>query len=225
MQIKNDFFLQKFLKVSCYTIQSFSTLKKLQYLQRPFFISYVNKKKLTKQDQLEYNCKYLSKLLIFQKNIKKKEPLKNNCRIAKNKDKKLIDRLVLKSETNSRFFLDKNIDNKKIKRFRADWVKSYFKNKRGKKLIVSEVKNKIKGILLVRFRKKIARIDIIVVDHSIIRKNIATSLISFFNNNFKNRFNVLIAGTQQTNIAAIKLYKKNNFKLIDYKYYHHIYSL
>ena len=101
----------------------------------------------------------------------------------------------------------------------------YFKNKKNKKLIVCEIKKKIKGILLISSDKKICRIDMILVHPSFIRRNIASSLISFANNYYINQKNYLIAGTQQSNVSAIKFYKKNNFKLIDFKYYHHIYSI
>ena len=87
-----------------------------------------------------------------------------------------------------------------------------------------EIKNKIGGILLLSHKGNIARIDILVVDPKFIRKSIASSLVSFVNNKYNARINFLIAGTQQSNNSAIKFYKKNNFKLTDFKYYHHIYS-
>ena len=224
MLFKRDFFLQKHLNVNCYITNLKNSFKSLNKIKKPFFFSYINKTKLSQKEQSRYNCKYISKLLIFKKKFKKKEILINNCRLAKNLDKKLIDKLILKSNTNSRFYLDENINKKKIKRFRADWVAEYFRNKKGKKLILCEIKNKIGGILLLSHKGNIARIDILVVDPKFIRKSIASSLVSFVNNKYNARINFLIAGTQQSNNSAIKFYKKNNFKLIDFKYYHHIYS-
>ena len=97
-------------------------------------------------------------------------------------------------------------------------------SKYSRKLIVCEIKNKLKGILLLSFNKKIARIEMIMVNSTNYRKGIASSLISYTNNFYMKKINKLIAGTQEYNYAARKFYQKNNFKLINHKYYHHIYS-
>lgn len=225
MQFKKDYFLEYYLDKNCYITKNKNYLKNFSKLKTPFFATYLNKVKLSNKEQIKFNCKHISKLLIFNKKFKEKETVHNKCRVAKISDKKKIDKLVLKTKSNSRFYLDPNIDRNKIKRFRADWVARYFENKKRRKLILCEINNKIQGILLIRLDKKNLRIEIILVNSKSKRKQIASSLISYTNNSYLNQIRNLIAGTQHLNDVAINFYKKNKFKIVDYKYYHHIYSI
>ena len=224
MLFQNDTFLEKFVSKNCYISRYKKALSFLHKLKTPYFLTYISKKKLTKKEQEIFNCKYFSKLIIFKKIFNKREILFSQCRAANKRDKINLENLVNKTKTYSRFSEDKKISKKNIKEFRKEWVHGYFLNKKNRKLIVCEINKKIAGLVLLRDYTKYLRIELIMVDPSLHRSKVGSSLISHINNIYLKKRNYLKAGTQSNNKQAIQFYKKLKFKEIDELFYQHIYS-
>ena len=58
MLFKKDLFLQKFIKKNCYISKNKKSLNYLYKLNKPYFLTHVSKKKLTKKNQKIFNYKY-----------------------------------------------------------------------------------------------------------------------------------------------------------------------
>ena len=130
------------------------------------------------------------------------------CRDAKKKDINKIINIARENNLDSRFMVDKSIPNKFKKRYRSQWIKNFFKKKRGDYLFVSYQNNQILGFILIIKKKKVFIIDLIATAKKYRKKGVATSLINYTNNKLMKKSNSIIAGTQFNNSAAIGMYKK-----------------
>ena len=52
MQFKRDYFLQKYLNNNCYIAHKKTSLNNLGKLKIPFFVTYINKTRLSKKKQI-----------------------------------------------------------------------------------------------------------------------------------------------------------------------------
>ena len=224
MLFEKDLFLQKFVKKNCYKSKNKKSLSYLKKLKKPYFLTYVSKKKLTKKEQEHFNCKFYSKLIIFKKILTKKEAVLNKCRLASKKDKVSLEKIINKSKNYSRFFQDNRINKRNIKKFRKEWIIGYYKNKKNRKLIICEIKKKIAGFILLKDDTNYLRIEQIITNPRFMRKGVGSSLISYVNNIYFSNRNYLSAGTQSNNQHAIKFYKKNKLFKENQLFYQHIYS-
>ena len=224
MFFKKDLFLQKYIKNNCYISKNKKSLNFLHKLKKPYFLTYISKKKLNKKEQENYNCKYSSKLITFKKTLNNIETSFNRCRHTSENDKTILKKITNQSKNYSRFFNDKNINKKNIQKFRKEWIISFYKYKKNRKLIICEIKKKVAGFILVKEHSKHVRIEQIITNPSFIRKSVGSSLISYINNFYLGKRKYLKAGTQFNNEEAIKFYKKNKFYKEKELFYHHIYS-
>jgi predicted acetyltransferase len=192
---------------------------------KKILITIKSNKKIKKFFLKKNKIKFIEKNLTFFKNSKKKNLHENyfkNIRFTNSFDKEKILNFAENSFINSRFFKDKNIKKKKAKKIKRIWVLNFFKKKRGKYLIVSEINKQIVGFLLILKNKNNYIIDLIAVKKNYRNLGYGTQMIEFFENKVlkKNKVKIYVS-TQSDNKDSIKLYIKNKFKLKYKKYVYH----
>ena len=96
----------------------------------------------------------VSKLVYFERNFKNRQQIYLKCRHANKKDIKQIVNIAKENNSNSRFIIDNLISERFKKKYRSEWVKNFFKKKRGDYLIVVDMKKQILGFILI-LKKKI----------------------------------------------------------------------
>ena len=96
--------------------------------------------------------------------------------------------------------------------FKKKWILNYFRKKRGDFLIVAYTKKTIMGFILLIKKKSYLRIDLIQTKSKFQKRKVASSLINFVNNNYLLKNQKIVAGTQDNNIEALKMYKNLGFK-------------
>ena len=177
-------------------------------------------KKIKKKYLKQFNFNFTEETIIYRLKKNKSYVLNNNCRAANKKDKKFIIKLAKNSFTYSRFSQDPKIKNNLAKKIKENWINNYFLGKRGNKIIVYELNNKILGFILLIRKKTDLIIDLIAVDKKNRGMNIGSYLIGSSINIF-NQCKYLLAGTQKNNIEALKFYKKNKFVIFKKGYTFH----
>lgn len=196
-----------------------------KYRSKNILIFIKSKKKLTSSFLKKNKIKLIETNLTFlKKSAKKKlnDSYFKNIRFANIIDKKLISDIAEKSFVKSRFFQDKNIKNKLARKIKRNWVINFFKKKRGKYLIVADLKKKVVGFLLILKNKEDYIIDLISVKKKYQNLGLGTKMIEFFENKVlnKNKERIYVS-TQSNNSESIKLYVKNNFMVKYKKYIYH----
>ena len=119
--------------------------------------------------------------------------------------------MAKENNLNSRFLIDKSVSKKFKEKYRSEWVKNFFRKKRGDYLLVVEQNEKILGFMLILKKKNYLTIDLIATSKKYRKRGVATSLINYTNNNIMGKKDKIIAGTQINNLVAIKMYKKLGF--------------
>ena len=209
--IKNDLWLEQILKKKCYHLIA-DKVKGKEFKTFPTgFISC----KLNPEDFKESFYLQSKKFLYIdnQLTFSSKEKLNNkfkNCELAKKTDISEILRLT-SFLSNSRFHNDNNINIKQSNMIKEKWVSNFFLGLRGDGLVIYRGKNSIEGFLLYLKEKKKIVIDLIVVDPKKREKKIGKNMIHFLSNLHDNF--TIQAGTQASNLIAIKFYQKIGFKL------------
>ncbi len=214
MQIlKKDKFVTKLIGYNSFISFNKFDQKRVEKVKSPFFITIKSKKKIKiKKKSNKYKIFLNSKLVNFVRDNRTKYSLDIKCRAAKNKDKLKLIKIANEKHDKSRFFRDKNLPKKFKNKLRKSWILNYFKKKRGDFLIVAIINNVIAGFILLIKKKPFLRIDLIQTSKKFQKKGVAKSLINFANNNLLKKKYKMIAGTQEDNMAAIKMYKTLGFK-------------
>jgi ribosomal protein S18 acetylase RimI-like enzyme len=219
-----DDFISKIIKKKSYNLNILKFIRYKFFLPSNIFLTLRSQKK-QKKNSLPSNVEIIGRSLLFSGSIKKDLP-KNKCQIAKKKDIKKIVHIAKNELRNNRFFLDKKIDPKISEKIKIEWVKNYFKRKRGDLMILRYKKNYLAGFLLVIKNKKGIVVDLIAVSKKYRKKNIALEMLLFaekFFSNSKKKIN-FFAGTIDKNYSAIKFYKKVGLKLINKSYIYHCHN-
>jgi len=121
--------------------------------------------------------------------------------------------------------LDNKISNKISDEIKGKWVGNYFSGKRGDKMIIAKINNKIIGFLQLLKTKNEFIIDLIAIDKNYRNKGIALNMIEFAENYyFEKGYSSVIVGTQISNIPSIKLYQKLGFNIEGAKYVFHYHN-
>lgn len=123
----------------------------------------------------------------------------------------------------SRFHLDPHIANEVANVVKREWVRNYFKGKRGEHMVVARVKGEIAGFVQILERDRVFIIDLIAVGASFRGMGIARSMIAHCLNRYKD-FSMARVGTQIANTASMNLYLKCGYKLESAKYIFHYHS-
>ena len=215
-----DNWLSKIINKNTYSIVN-PSIKNIDYPKKSEFVFTKiekNKKKLI-QYYLLNNFKKINSNIIFEKKIKtKKEPSANSIRLAQKKDCKKIQEISVKSLLKSRFHIDKKINHEVAKNIKKEWIKNFFKKKRGDALFVIEIKKNIVGFVLLIFKKKNMIIDLIAINKENQSKGLGKLLIDYIEYVYRKKFKKILVGTQSNNLQSIKFYKKMGFKVaIEYE--------
>lgn len=148
--------------------------------------------------------------------------------LAKAEDEESSIRVARMSFMFGRFHLDPTIDQKMADKVKAEWVRNYFKGKRGDQMVVALQGKEVIGFLqLLKRPKKLIYddckdliIDQIAVLPSERRKGIAVSMIRYAEQ-INEDCDRIVVGTQISNIPSIRLYEKLGFQLTESKYVFH----
>lgn len=212
IKLSEDKFVSNLIGYTAYVTKKIFFAKDMKFVSKPFFLTFKSSKKLNLKLQSEkLKIKLVSKLVYFERKYKTKQPIEINCRKAKKKDLKQLLIIAKENNPNSRFVVDKLIPDNFKKKYRSEWVKNFFKKKRGNYLLVALFKNNISGFVLIIKKKNLLVIDLIVTSKKYRKKGVATSLINYINNEIMKPTDKLFAGTQKNNLVAIKMYKKLGF--------------
>ena len=212
IKFKEDKFITKLIGFKSYIVHKKILSKSFKNLKKPFFLTIKSKKKIFFKSKIEgVKIDLPSKLIHFERRFKKKVFIDLMCRDAKKKDINKIINIAKENNLDSRFMVDKSIPNKFKKIYRSQWIKNFFKKKRGDYLFVSYRNNRILGFILIIKKKKVFIIDLIATAKKYRKKGVATSLINYTNNKLMKKSNRIIAGTQFNNSAAIEMYQKLGF--------------
>ena len=146
-------------------------------------------------------------------------------RLATQEDEVQTVDVARKAFTFSRFHLDNRFSQKTADLIKAEWVRNFFKGKRGKYMIVAESGNEIVGFLqlLASQENDTFIIDLIGVDDSFRRQGIANDMILNITN-LCHECDKIIVGTQVSNIPSIRLYENLGFRLASSQYVFHYHN-
>lgn len=213
MQIlKKDKFISNIIGHNSFITTQIPKDEKIRGIKKPFFITIKTKKKISLKKDKEYSIILNSRLVNFVRKFKKNLKVNTHCRLAKPQDKLQLLKIVNEKNYNSRFLRDKLLSNKFKNKFKKFWILNYFKNKRGDFLAVSIENKKILGFILLIKDRSFLRIDLIQTGKKFQKRKVASSLINYANNLYLRKDQKIIAGTQQNNNIALKMYKKLGFK-------------
>ncbi|MFC1590335.1 GNAT family N-acetyltransferase [Candidatus Omnitrophota bacterium] len=162
------------------------------------------------------NFKLVNTTVEFQlglRNAQKKRPNNDNAviRDAATGDREQVVSLSGRSFKYSRFHVDEYIGKEVADKVKAEWAGNYFSGNRGDAMIVAEAKGVITGFLIIMKNKKDLIIDLIAVDKKQRRKGIASGMIAFMQEKYKDLDRICVS-TQISNVLSIDLYKKCGFK-------------
>jgi ribosomal protein S18 acetylase RimI-like enzyme len=197
----------------------------LRYKSKNILISIKSNNKIKNLFLKKNQIKLIERNITFLKNSKKKKVEINyfkNIRLANIFDKKAILDIAENSFIKSRFYKDKNIKKRLARKIKRNWVLNFFRKKRGKHLIVSEVNKKVVGFLLILKSREDYIIDLIAVKKIYQNLGLGTKMIEFLENKILKQNKVKIyVSTQSDNKNSIKLYIKNKFRVKYKKYVYH----
>lgn len=146
-----------------------------------------------------------------------------NIRFAKFEDKEKVCHLARHNFVYSRFHLDTQIDIETANKIKANWAMNYFSGERGDAMIVSHIGGKLSGFLQLFIREGVMIIDLIAVDKNNRRKNVASDMIQFAEDNIDD-FEYIRVGTQVANVPSLRLYEKLGFHIVDAAYVLHYHN-
>ena len=212
IKLTEDKFVTNLIGFKSYITNKKILTQKLSNIKKPFFLSIKSKKKLIFKKKIKnIKISLISKLIYFERDFKKNLLINIKCRKAKKSDIKKIINLAKENNLKSRFIKDKFIPRSFKIKYRSEWVRNFFRKKRGDYLLVAEKNNKILGFILILKKKKTFNIDLVAAGKKYRKKKVASSLINFINNKIMKNKDKIVAGTQIDNLIAIKMYKKLGF--------------
>lgn len=162
----------------------------------------------------------------FDKPISKEAEYRGNCilRFAEKIDEQGSVKVGTDSFRYTRFHVDPNIDNKVADRLKGEWVRNYYRGKRGDYMVVAEVDGEVAGFLqLIDKGNGVLLIDLISVLPKFQRLGIAGDMIKFAEEHCEG-FDTIEVGTQIANIPSIRLYEKLGFRLQKASYVFHFHK-
>lgn len=140
------------------------------------------------------------------------KPVCNEIDFASQADEVGTVKVASESFMFSRFHQDPKISDALANRIKGEWVRNFFKGKRGNQMAVSRHDGQITGFLQVLFHDGAWVIDQIAVDKKFQCRGIAKDLIRFVALKNKERPTVIV-GTQIGNTHSVNLYENMGFRL------------
>ena len=165
--------------------------------------------------------------VVFEKEIEQAHRFADNCvvRLSTPKDKSQVMELSKNGFAYSRFHLDSMISAPVANLIKAQWAGNYFAGAaRGHKMVVALVDEAIVGFLLLVRGDDDLIINLIAVDEMQRRKGIASDMIAYAEIQ-SSGYSRTVVGTQVANIASIRFYEKNGFRLCASNYVFHFHNL
>jgi dTDP-4-amino-4,6-dideoxy-D-galactose acyltransferase len=125
----------------------------------------------------------------------------------------------------SRFNLDKNFTNNEYQRLYTKWIDESIRRNIAKEVFIYKEGNRILGFITLGDKNGCANIGLIAVGENGKGKGIGTSLVKYvINYSFLLRYSQINVVTQLENIQAVRLYKQNDFGIIDISYVYHYWN-
>jgi ribosomal protein S18 acetylase RimI-like enzyme len=112
----------------------------------------------------------------------------------------------------SRFHLDPKFEKADADSLKREWVRNFFRGKRGDKLFVALREGRPAGFLLALKQPQACVIDLIAVSDDAQGCGIGAALIASCENAFPDAEEIS-AGTQAANISSMRLYERLGFRL------------
>lgn len=138
-----------------------------------------------------------------------------------------LEELAYLSGTYSRYKKDENFKNDEFKKLYKIWIDKSLYHNFALKVFVKVIDNKIAGfVTLKENNNKTSQIGLISVSDEFRGKGIASELIHKSEyESYKNGFDFFQVPTQFDNKAALNLYSKNGFEIVEKKYIYHFWNL
>ena len=225
-----DYFLKKIFQKNCYSTNNKKFIKYFKKSKNSFLFLKTSEK-LGKKILNEKKIKFLGKNFTFQKkidksgNYTKKKNITYKINLTKQEKIKVVN-IAYKNFKYSRFHLDERLSFEKSNLIKKKTLQNYFLGLRGDKLIVQLNRKEVSGFCLLIFKNsKIAIIDLICIDKNFVKKGLASDLLLYTVNYLKKlKKEKIIVGTQESNLAAIRLYNAAKFNLKNKTYLYHYIS-
>ena len=165
--------------------------------------------------------------LIFSKSVVSAQALDSplTVRFARHEDEQAAANIGRSSFTYSRFHLDTSIPKELADALKGEWVRNYFKGRRGQAMVVAEMGGVLAGFLLLLCdeKQRTLTIDLIASAPEHRRKGIAGAMVRFAESNLHG-YERIIVGTQVANMPSIQLYDNLGFRVISASYVFHYHN-
>lgn len=133
-----------------------------------------------------------------------------------------LKKLNLAVGLNSRFGLDPQITVARCKKIYDEWLENSVRRKNAKEILVIQRDNKVVGFVTLGEKNARGDIGLIAVDEDYRGQQLATKLVYAAQCWCKQQgYKVAQVVTQQTNVAACKLYEKNGYTLEKIENFYH----
>ena len=164
--------------------------------------------------------------IILRKPHSKSPTFRNQCkiRLATAEDESVVLKITEDSYVYSRFHMDPNFSLEIANQIKVDWIKNYFLGKRGDKMIVATVDEKIAGyITMIDVGNGVLLLDLMAVDANYRRMGIASDLLTYPQTLYTN-IDTLTGGTQVANLPVINAYLRLGYIMSEASYVFHYYN-
>ena len=146
------------------------------------------------------------------------------CRLARPGDRPRVAEIAERSFTCSRFHADEAVGAELSGRIHAAWAGSWFGGTRGDCMLVAPDGGPVDGFMLLIVRNAVTIVvDLVAVDETRRRNGIGSALLRQAEGMFP-RHGTLVAGTQERNEAACRLYEGAGFLVRAVKRMYHFHS-
>lgn len=202
-----------------------TSLEQFEQLAREFKLTYV-----FSDNVLNWlGLKHLDTKLLFQKEVKHSgKSVFNNisdivftCFIPETDSYTQIEDLAYLSGNFSRFKLDKKFGENNFRKLYKKWLDESINKNIADYILVAKYEEKIVGFVTLKIDGAgDGQIGLIAVNPDFQGRKIASNLIKACEEQI-NKGQTLKVPTQEANLGAIKLYYKNDFKIVEKKYIYH----
>ncbi len=153
-------------------------------------------------------------LVKFEKPIRSASTLSGKCltRAAQPADESRVAEIARSAFTFSRFHLDPHLSIDIANRIKEDWVRNYFRGKRGEAMLVALQGNRPEGFVQLLIKNQVLTIDLIAVSPQLGQRGIGTSLIQGAEAVYEDCKTICV-GTQLANVPSIRFYEKSGFRV------------
>ena len=229
-EVRRDYFLESILKKPVYQMDSDVALSPKYFSNgtQSFIyakISFDDYRILNQFQEVGFEIVELN--LQFEKSTLSKTSFETGTtgvevqvRWAANQDRSEVVEIAKDSFKYSRFHLDRNIDNKVANCIKETWAENFFKGKRGDKMAVATIDDKVVGFIQILTMGNSFYLDLVAVSGSHQKSGIALQMIEFVFEKLSYKDNCFV-GTQASNLPSIRFYQKIGFKVFKSNYVLH----